>query len=114
MNSVIFIWTTGMLIALFVLTTTTNCMLQSPKLAILQSLDAMDRVQMEEVFSYIKRILSQSGQKSDPKAFKKEAMKEIRQALRRSKKDLQLAAWSVWLYLDCEWYFDRTNRIVFS
>jgi hypothetical protein len=67
-------------------------MLQSPKLAILQSLDAMDKVQMEEVLMYIKGILNQSGQKLDPKAFKKEAMKEIRQALRKSKKGLQLAA----------------------
>jgi hypothetical protein len=47
---------------------------------------------MEEVLIYIKSILSQSGQKLDPKAFKKEAMKEIRQALRKSKKGLQLAA----------------------
>ena len=67
-------------------------MLQSPKLAILQSLDAMDRVQMEEVLNYIKGIISSSGLKSDSKAFKKEAMKEIRQALRKSKKGLQLAA----------------------
>ena len=67
-------------------------MLQSPKVAILQSLDAMDKVQMEEVLIYINGILSQSGQKLNPKAFKKEAMKEIRQALRKSKKGLQLAA----------------------
>ena len=67
-------------------------MLQSPKLAILQSLDAMDKLQMEEVLMYIKGILSPSGQKLDPKAFKKEAMKEIRQALRKSKKGMQLAA----------------------
>ncbi len=65
-------------------------MIQSPKLAILQSLDAMDKVQMEEVLNYIKAILKQSGQ--DSTAFKKEAMKEIRQALRKGKKGLQLAA----------------------
>jgi hypothetical protein len=34
-------------------------MLHSPKLAILQSLDAMDKVQMEEVLTYIKGILNQ-------------------------------------------------------
>ena len=68
-------------------------MLQSPKLAILQSLDAMDKVQMEEVLTYIKGILTPAGQKADPIAFKKEAMKEIRQALRSSKKGMQLAAW---------------------
>ena len=58
-------------------------MLQSPKLAILQSLDAMDKVQMEEVLSYIKGILNQPGKNSDYKTFKKEAMKEIRKALRQ-------------------------------
>ncbi len=65
-------------------------MKQSPKLAILQSLDAMDMVQMEEVLNYIKTILQQPDQ--DYRAFKKEAMKEIRQALRKGKKGLQLAA----------------------
>jgi tellurite resistance protein len=65
-------------------------MKQSPKLAILQSLDAMDKVQMEEVLNYIKTILQQPDQ--DYRAFKKEAMKEIRQALRKGKKGLQLAA----------------------
>lgn len=69
-------------------------MLQSPKLAILQSLDAMDKVQMEEVLNYIKGILNQPEKTSDYKSFKKEAMKEIRQALRqeKGKKKLRLAA----------------------
>jgi hypothetical protein len=66
-------------------------MKQSPKLAILQSLDALDFVQMEEVLGYIKSIVSHSGKDSRP-SFKKEAMKEIRQALRKGKKELQLAA----------------------
>ncbi len=65
-------------------------MKQSPKLAILQSLDALDFVQMEEVLSYIKSIVNHSGK--DDRSFKKEAMKEIRQALRKGKKGLQLAA----------------------
>jgi hypothetical protein len=65
-------------------------MKQSPKLAILQSLDALDFVQMEEVLSYIKSIVHRPG-KYDP-SLKKEAMKEIRQALRKGKKGLQLAA----------------------
>ncbi len=64
-------------------------MIQSPKLAILQSLDAMDKVQMEEVLLYIKGILHQTERTGIDK---KEAMKEIRQALRQSKKGLQLAA----------------------
>jgi hypothetical protein len=65
-------------------------MKQSPKLAILQSLDGMDKVQMEDVLTYIKSILHQPDH--DYHAFKKEAMKEIRQALRKGKKGLQLAA----------------------
>jgi hypothetical protein len=68
--------------------TTTIVMKQSPKLAILQSLDALDFVQMEEVLSYIKGIVRRPAKDS----FKKEAMKEIRQALRKGKKGLQLAA----------------------
>ncbi|HNU42444.1 MAG: hypothetical protein UZ12_BCD005001805 [Bacteroidetes bacterium OLB12] len=68
-------------------------MLQSPKLAILQSLDAMDKVQMEEVLIYIKGLLNKPEKASDYKTFKKEAMKEIRQALRQEKgrKKLRLA-----------------------
>jgi hypothetical protein len=68
-------------------------MLQSPKLAILQSLDAMDKVQMEEVLTYIKSILNQPEISPDYSAFKKEAMKDIRKALRQEKKrKLRLAA----------------------
>ncbi len=68
-------------------------MLQSPKLAILQSLDSMDKVQMEEVLTYIKSLLQQPARTDDHEAFKKEAMKEIRQALRQEKKrKLRLAA----------------------
>ncbi len=68
-------------------------MLKSPKLAILQSLDAMDKVQMEEVLTYIKSLLQQPVKTEDQKAFKKEAMKEIRKALRQEKRQkLRLAA----------------------
>ncbi len=68
-------------------------MLNSPKLAILQSLDSMDKVQMEEVLTYIKSLLHQPAKPEDHKAFKKEAMKEIRQALRQEKKGkLRIAA----------------------
>lgn len=69
-------------------------MKNSPKLAILQSLDAMDQVQMEKVLDYIKSLLPQPGD-MNYLSFKKEAMKEIRKALRKSKKtasgDLLLA-----------------------
>lgn len=68
-------------------------MLQSPKLAILQSLDAMDQVQMEEVLYYIKGILNQPERTGEYREFKKEAMKEIRKALRQEKKrKLRVAA----------------------
>jgi len=68
-------------------------MLRSPKLAIVQSLDAMDKGQMQEVLLYIKNLLSQPERPDDYNAFKKEAMKEIRQALRQEKKrKLRLAA----------------------
>ena len=68
-------------------------MLHSPKLAILQSLDAMDKVQMEEVLLYIKSLLNQPERTDDHEAFKKEAMKEIRKALRQEKKrKLRIAA----------------------
>lgn len=65
-------------------------MKNSPKLAILQSLDAMDSLQMEEVLKYIKGLMNQPTRTNE--SFKREAMKEIRQALRKSKKGLQLAA----------------------
>jgi hypothetical protein len=65
-------------------------MKNSPKLAILQSLDAMDTLQMENVLNYIKALMIQSPRSNDD-SFKREAMKEIRQALRKSKKGMQLA-----------------------
>jgi len=67
-------------------------MKQSPKLAIMQSLDAMDQIQMEEVLHYIKDLLNRQVQPQDRQSFKREAMKEIRQALRKSKKGMQLSA----------------------
>ncbi len=83
--------TEGRLFPLFVSDNHYCPMKQSPKLAILQSLDAMDKMQMEDVLNYIKSVLHQPEQ--DYRLFKKEAMKEIRQALRKGKKGgLQLAA----------------------
>lgn len=66
-------------------------MKHSPKLAIVQSLDAMDRMQMEEVLLYIKGLLNKPTRSSDYQAFKREAMNEIRQAL-QDKRGLQLTA----------------------
>ena len=61
-------------------------MLYSPKLAILQSLDAMDQKQMDEVLRYIKGVLSCPAKPNDYQTFKRKALKEIRQALRSEKK----------------------------
>ena len=68
-------------------------MKNSPKLAILQSLDVMDQMQMENVLVYIRQLLQSHGNTTD-KNFKKEAMKEIRKALRQYKQPakLQLSA----------------------
>jgi hypothetical protein len=57
-------------------------MLNSPKLAILQSLDSMDAVQMEEVLKYIKSVLNTTNRTISYQVFKSEALKEIAQALR--------------------------------
>jgi hypothetical protein len=69
---------------------TTTTMFHSRKLAILQSLDAMDQKQMDEVLGYIKGILSQTPVSTDYQTFKREALKEIQQALRKEKKGLRL------------------------
>jgi len=68
-------------------------MKNSPKMAILQSLDIMDQMQMENVLNYIRQLLQKHGNVTN-KSFKKEAMKEIRQALRqyKRKQDLQMMA----------------------
>lgn len=55
----------------------------SPKLAILQSLDAMNSMQAEQVLDYIKGL---AGKESSYQNFRNEAMKEIRKALRTEKK----------------------------
>lgn len=58
-------------------------MKHSPKLAILQSLDSMDAVQMEEVLKYIKGILNTTNRTVSYQVFKNEAMKEIALALKK-------------------------------
>lgn len=59
-------------------------MQHSPKLAILQSLDSMDAVQMEEVLKYIKSVLNTTNRTVSYQVFKSEAMKEIAQALKNN------------------------------
>jgi len=58
------------------------------KLAILESLDAMDQVQMEKVLQYIKEVLKQE-QSTDSRRFRQQAMEQIRRAL-HSEKSLQV------------------------
>ena len=54
------------------------------KLAILESLDSMDHVQMEQVLLYIKEMLQQR-QSTDSRRFRQQAMEQIRHALRTEK-----------------------------
>jgi hypothetical protein len=63
-------------------------MKNSSKLAILQSLDVMDQMQMENVLVYIRQLIQQENVTSE--SFKKEAMKEIRKALRQYKQPAKL------------------------
>jgi len=81
------------LISVICSTITTTKMKNSPKLAILQSLDIMDQMQMENVLIYIRELLQKHGDVTN-QSFKKEAMKEIRQALRqyKRKENLQMMA----------------------
>jgi hypothetical protein len=51
------------------------------KLAIMESLDAMDHIQMEKVLQYIKQVLQQE-QMTDDRRFRQQAMEQIRHALR--------------------------------
>ena len=59
-------------------------MKSSSKLAILQSLDVMDQMQMENVLVYIRQLLQQRPDLAKG-SLKKEAMKEIRRALKQYK-----------------------------
>lgn len=50
------------------------------KLAILESLDAMDHTQMEKVMAYIREVLRQESRPRDRKR-RQQAMEQIRKAL---------------------------------
>ena len=52
------------------------------KLAILESLDSMDHIQMEKVLQYIKDILRQEQASYNNRRFRQQAMEQIRYALR--------------------------------
>jgi hypothetical protein len=51
------------------------------KQQILESLNALDQVQMEKVLQYVKTILEKPASETAYDRFKRNAMKEIRQAL---------------------------------
>lgn len=51
------------------------------KLAILESLDAMDHTQMEKVMDYIREILNQERRAPDHRKRRQMAMEQIRKAL---------------------------------
>ncbi|MBY0435733.1 MAG: hypothetical protein K2U26_16665 [Cyclobacteriaceae bacterium] len=59
------------------------------KLAILESLDAMDQIQMEKVLLYIKEMLQQDHSRNS-RRFRQQAMEQIRQALHTESKDLNV------------------------
>jgi hypothetical protein len=50
---------------------------------ILESLNSMDQTQMEKVLNYVRSIAQQSSAETAYERFKKNAMKEIRQALEK-------------------------------
>lgn len=56
------------------------------KLQILESLNALDKTQTEKVLAYIKGIMAPSKEEKEYKRAKREAMKEIRQALNGSRR----------------------------
>ena len=55
------------------------------KLAILESLDTLDNVQMEKVLQYIKQVLRQEQATYNGRRFRQQAMEQIRHALRSEK-----------------------------
>ncbi len=61
------------------------------KLQILESLDALDQSQSEKVLAYIKNMLVTNRDENQYKRFKREAMKEIRKAL-KTDRSLKLQA----------------------
>lgn len=56
------------------------------KLQILESLNALDKSQTEKVLAYINDMLAPNKEEREYKRTKREAMKEIRQALNGSRR----------------------------
>lgn len=66
--------------------TTTQMTIISQKHQILESLEALDHVQTEKVLDYIKGLLYPSRDNAQHRKLKREAIKEIRQALGKGRK----------------------------
>ena len=79
------------LIVIFTVTTTTIMATATQKLWILESLDALDQSQSEKVLAYIKNLLGTSKDEYQHRRLKREAMKEIRKAL-KTDRSLKLRA----------------------
>ncbi len=55
------------------------------KLRIMESLDALNQTQSEKVLAYIRSMVNNQREEDQYKRFKREAMKEIRKALKTNK-----------------------------
>ncbi len=55
------------------------------KLRIMESLDALDQTQSEKVLAYIRSMVNNQRDEDQYKRFKREAMKEIRKALKTNR-----------------------------
>ena len=79
------------LFVIFTITTTYTMTTVTQKLRIMESLDALDQTQSEKVLAYIRSMLNASHNEDHYKRFKREAMKEIRKAL-KTDRSLKLQA----------------------
>ena len=67
--------------------------MKTPKIAILETLGEMDDLQAQKVLEYIKSILnSESRYGASYRRFKKDALLEIRRALRKKDSEFGLTA----------------------
>jgi hypothetical protein len=55
------------------------------KLRIMESLDALNQTQSEKVLAYIRSMVNNQREEDQYKRFKREAMKDIRKALKTNK-----------------------------
>lgn len=65
--------------------TTTTMTTIHQKFQILESLDSMDKAQMEKVMKYIQGLLDHPKQENSYSRFKNQALREIQKALRENK-----------------------------